>query len=150
MDRTVLCYIEHNDRYLLIHRTKKKNDINEGKYFGVGGHIEEGETPEDALIREVKEEAGLALLSFKKHGIVYFEADGYKEEMHLFTSKDFSGELIECDEGDLLWVDIEEVTTLPCWEGDKIFLNYIANDEPYFELELVYNKDKLVSATRLK
>ena len=128
----------------MLYRNKKEKDINKNKYIGVGGHVEKGETPDQALIREVKEETGLDLLSFIKRGLVYFVLNGYEEEMYIYTSLDFKGELIECNEGDLLWVDKDKVMSLPIWEGDKYFLKYLLEEDKYFVMRLIYEDDKLI------
>ena len=143
MDKTVLCYIEQDNKYLLIYRNKKKNDLNEGKYLGIGGHIEPGESKEEAVVREVKEETGLTLLSFKYRGLVHFKDDDYQENMYLFTSHEFEGTLKECDEGELHWIDKDKVLDLPCWEGDKYFLSELIKDNPPFEMSLIYKNKKL-------
>ncbi len=150
MEKTTLIYLEKNNQYLMLHRNKKENDLNEGFWIGVGGHVESGETPDQTIVREVKEETGLDLLSFKKRGLIYFKNDDFEEEMYLYTSSDFKGDLISCNEGDLHWVDISKVMELPIWEGDKIFLKYLVDNEPYFELELIYKKKKLVTWNRVK
>lgn len=151
MDKTVLCYIKKDDSYLLLYRNKKENDMNEGKYLGIGGHIEEGETKEEALIREVKEETGLDVLSYRFRGTLLFINDDYEEIMYLYTCDDFKGELIECDEGDLSFVKFDKMMTLPMWEGDKAFLPYLINDSlDYFELTLRYKHKELISVTRTK
>ena len=144
MKQTVLVYIEENNKYLMLYRNKKEKDINKNKYIGVGGHVEKGGTPDQALIREVKEETGLDLLSFNKRGLVYFVLNGYEEEMYIYTSLDFKGELIECNEGELSWIDKDNVISLPIWEGDKYFLKHLLEDEKYFEMRLVYENDKLI------
>ena len=144
MDKTVMIYLEKDNQYLMLYRNKKKKDINKNKYIGVGGHVEKGETPDQALIREVKEETGLDLLSFNKRGLVYFVLNGYEEEMYIYTSLDFKGELIECNEGDLLWVDKDKVMSLPIWEGDKYFLKYLLEEDKYFVMRLIYEDDKLI------
>lgn len=144
MDKTVMIYLEKDNQYLMLYRNKKKKDINKNKYIGVGGHVEKGETPDQALIREVKEETGLDLLSFIKRGLVYFVLNGYEEEMYIYTSLDFKGELIECNEGDLLWVDKDKVMSLPIWEGDKYFLKYLLEEDKYFVMRLIYEDDKLI------
>lgn len=106
MTTTTLCYIENEGKYLMLHRVKKKNDINEGKWIGVGGHAEGQEAPEECLVREVKEETGLILTSYRFRGVVTFISDACEAElMCVFTADGYTGELIECDEGDLCWVD---------------------------------------------
>lgn len=144
MNQTVMIYLEKENQYLMLYRNKKEKDINKNKYIGVGGHVEKGETPDQALIREVKEETGLDLLSFIKRGLVYFVLNGYEEEMYIYTSLDFKGELIECNEGDLLWVDKDKVMSLPIWEGDKYFLKYLLEEDKYFVMRLIYEDDKLI------
>lgn len=145
---TTLCYIQKNDSYLMLHRVTKKNDINKDKWIGVGGHFEKGESPEDCLLREVKEETGLTLDSFDFRGIVTFVYnDEPAEYMHLFTSKNFSGTLIDCDEGKLEWVSFEKINSLELWEGDKIFLTLLQKNSPFFSLKLVYNQGKLQNFT---
>lgn len=150
MVETVLAYLKKDHQYLLLYRNKKANDINEGKWIGVGGHIEKGETPEDALIREIKEETNLDVLNYQKRGLVYFINNDFSEVMHLYIVDSFKGELKDCDEGELRYVDIDEMKELPMWEGDKIFLQYLLDNSPYFELELVYDGDKLISSRKLK
>ena len=144
MNQTVMIYLEKENQYLMLYRNKKEKYINKNKYIGVGGHVEKGETPDQALIREVKEETGLDLLSFNKRGLVYFVLNGYEEEMYIYTSLDFKGELIECNEGDLLWVDKDKVMSLPIWEGDKYFLKYLLEEDKYFVMRLIYEDDKLI------
>ncbi len=146
MRMTTLCYIEKDNQYLMLHRTKKQKDINKGKWIGVGGHAEEGEGPEECLLREVKEETGLTLTSYQFRGIVTFVSDQCEPElMCLFSADGFDGELIECDEGDLHWVDKKIVPTLPTWEGDAIFLKLFLEDERrFFSLRLVYEGEKLI------
>lgn len=144
MDKTVMIYLEKDNKYLMLYRNKKKKDINKNKYIGVGGHVEKGETPDEAIVREVKEETGLDLLSFIKRGLVYFVLNGYEEEMYIYTSLDFKGELIECNEGELSWIDKGKVMSLPIWEGDKYFLKHLLEDEKYFEMRLIYEDDKLI------
>lgn len=126
MKITTLCYIEHDGQYLMLHRIKKENDINEGKWIGVGGHAENGESPEECLLREVKEETGLTLTSYRFRALITFISDKQEPElMCLFTADEFSGKLITCNEGDLKWVDKTIVPTLPTWEGDAIFLKLL-------------------------
>ena len=142
---TTLCYIEKNSSYLMLHRVTKKNDINHDKWIGVGGHFEFEESPEDCLLREVKEETGLTLKNFKFRGIVTFVSDDDEAEyMCLYTSDDFEGNLIECDEGKLEWVPLEKIESLELWEGDKIFLRLLHTDAPFFSLKLVYKNGNLV------
>ncbi|MCR5546290.1 MAG: 8-oxo-dGTP diphosphatase [Lachnospiraceae bacterium] len=146
MKNVTLCYIKNNDKYLMLHRTKKKDDPNEGKWIGVGGHIEEGETPEECVLREVKEETGLNLTSVKLCGLIVFVSDTYETEyMFLFTADAFTGELIkDCNEGDLAWVEKENVMSLPMWEGDREFLPLIMEDDTeFFTMKLVYEGEKL-------
>lgn len=144
MKQTVMIYLEKNDKFLMLHRTKKEKDINKNKYIGVGGHVEENETPNQAVVREVKEETGLDLISFTKSGIVYFILNGYKEEMHIYLSNDFKGEIIECNEGDLYWVNKKDIYSLELWEGDRYFLNKILNGEKDYIISLYYQDDKLI------
>lgn len=147
MKNTTLCYIEKDDSYLMLHRTKKKNDENGGKFIGIGGHIEEKESPEDCILREAKEETGLTLLSLQYRGIITFVSDIYEtQHMHLFYSSSFCGNLKECDEGELVWVKKEKLYSLPMWEGDKIFLDLLEENRPFFSLKLVYEGDRLICA----
>ncbi len=148
MRNTTLCYI-HNDRgqTLLLHRVKKENDMNKDKWIGVGGRFEDKESPEDCLIREVLEETGLTLTDYRYRGVVTFVSDRWETEyMHLFTADGFTGTIKECDEGTLEWVDNATVPTLPTWEGDRIFLNLIAEDAPFFSLKLCYTGETLSAA----
>ncbi len=145
MKVTTLCYIERDDQYLMLHRVKKKNDINHDKWIGVGGHLEEGESPEECLLREVKEETGLTLTDWRFRGIVTFVCDGGETDyMCLYTSDSFEGELIDCDEGILEWVRKDRIGQLPIWEGDKVFFSLISQGAPFFSLKLRYQKDELV------
>ena len=146
---TTLCYIEKDECYLMLHRVKKQNDINKDKWIGVGCHFEFGESPEDCLLREVKEETGLVLNSYKFRGIVTFVSreDGKEdvcEYMCLYTSDDFSGDLIDCDEGKLEWVKKSEFKKLNFWEGDYVFLDLIEKNSPFFSLKLVYKNGRLI------
>lgn len=144
---TTLCYIEKDNKYLLLHRIKKENDINKDKWIGVGGHFEQDETPEECLLREVKEETGLTLHTWKLRGIITFMSDGYQTEyMFLYTADCFSGELSECSEGVLEWVDKSEVYRRSVWEGDKIFLKLLETTTEFFSLKLRYEGDQLVEA----
>lgn len=145
---STLCYMEKDGKYLMLHRTVKKNDVNKDKWIGVGGHFEADESPEECVLREVKEETGYTLTSYKYRGIVTFvSGNGVTEYMSLFTADGFEGEPILCDEGELEWVDKNEIEKLNIWEGDKIFLRLLAEEHPFFSLKLVYDgHDKLVSA----
>ncbi|HNX16535.1 MAG TPA: 8-oxo-dGTP diphosphatase [Bacilli bacterium] len=145
MVETVLCYLERDDHFLLLLRNKRKNDINHGKWIGVGGHIEKGETPEEAIKREVKEETNLDLLNYQKRGVILFKNEDKIEKMHVYSSKDFAGELSDCDEGELKWIKKEEIVNLSLWEGDRIFLPLLINGDPFFSFELNYCQDRLVS-----
>lgn len=147
MKNTTLCYVEQDGKYLMLLRNKKKQDENAGKWIGVGGKFEEGESPQDCLLREVQEETGLRLTQYRFRGIVTFVSDRYETEyMHLFTAHGFEGERIPCDEGELRWVEKDEVLSLPLWEGDREFLRLLREDAPFFSLKLVYQGDKLVSS----
>lgn len=145
---STLCYIEHDGKYLMLHRTVKKNDVNKDKWIGVGGHFEADESPDECLLREVKEETGYTLTSYRFRGIVTFiSGGGVTEYMSLFTADGFEGEPIPCDEGELEWVDIDKIETLNLWEGDKIFLRLLREDADFFSLKLVYDGgDQLVTA----
>ncbi|HIU76116.1 MAG TPA: NUDIX domain-containing protein [Candidatus Pelethocola excrementipullorum] len=145
---STLCYIEKDGKYLMLHRTVKKNDVNKDKWIGVGGHFEADESPEECLVREVKEETGLTLTSYQYRGIVTFvSGDGVTEYMSLYTADGFTGEQIPCDEGQLEWVEKKEVLNLNIWEGDKIFFRLIQEDIPFFSLKLVYDgANKLIRA----
>ena len=147
MRNTTLCYLERGDEVLMLHRIKKAVDENAGKWIGVGGGFEEGESPEDCLLREVYEETGLQLTSWRFRGIVTFVSDAWGTEyMHLFTADGFSGELHACEEDVLAWKKREEILSLPLWEGDKVFLRLLAEEHPFFSLKLRYRGDVLVEA----
>lgn len=143
---TTVCYIEKDGKYLMLHRTKKKNDINKGKWIGIGGKFEDRESPEECIIREVKEETGLVLKSYKLRGVItYIFETGDTEYMYLFTSDSFEGELTECNEGELEWINKNEIMNLSLWEGDKIFLEKLKKDDNFFTIKMEYNGDKLVA-----
>lgn len=139
---TTLCYIEDRNRYLMMHRVKKEQDINKDKYIGVGGHFEYGESPDECLMREVMEETGLTLTSYKARGIVTFiYGEDMCEYMHLYTADGYEGDITDCDEGELVWIDKDKVFDLNIWEGDRIFFRLLNEDRPYFSLKLVYSED---------
>lgn len=142
---TTLCYIEQDQKYLMMHRVKKAHDVNHDKWIGVGGHFEADETPEECLLREVKEETGLTLENYRLRGVITFLCDHWQTEyMFLFTADQFSGELTDCDEGTLEWIRKEDVYKLPIWEGDKIFFRLLEEQEGFFSLKLRYIGDELV------
>lgn len=148
MKNTTLCYIE-NERgdYLMLHRVKKENDCNRDKWIGVGGKFEDGESPEECVLRETLEETGLTLTDWRYRGIVTFVSDWWETEyMHLFTATGWTGRLHECDEGVLEWVSREQFRGLPQWEGDRIFLRLIEEDAPFFSLKLRYEGEHLAYA----
>ncbi len=144
---TTLVYLEREGKYLMLHRTKKKNDVNRDKWIGVGGKLETGESPEDCMRREVLEETGLSVRSFRFRGIVTFVSDRDPDEyMFLYTVSDWSGELGSCDEGELAWIECDRLYALTIWEGDRIFLRLLIEDRPFFSLKLRYASDRLVEA----
>lgn len=147
MKNSSLCYIEKDGNYLMLHRIKKENDINRDKWIGIGGKFEDKESPEDCVLREVKEETGLTLTEYKYRGIVTFVSNIYETEyMHLFTALGFTGNISDCDEGVLEWIDKKALYDLTLWEGDKIFLDLISKDIPFFSLKLEYENDDLMCA----
>ncbi|MBQ8309932.1 MAG: 8-oxo-dGTP diphosphatase [Clostridia bacterium] len=147
MKMTTLCYPERDGKYLMLHRTKKLNDENRDKWIGVGGKFEDRESPEDCMKREVLEETGLCVTAFRYRGIVTFVSDEYPTEyMHLFTCSDWTGEEKECDEGELAWIEKARLLSLPMWEGDRIFLELLDTDAPFFSLKLVYRGEHLCEA----
>lgn len=145
---STLCYIEKDDCYLMLHRLSKKNDINKDKWIGVGGHFQRNESPEDCLFREVKEETGLTLTSYRFRGIVTFITTGLDEAeyMHLYTADDFEGDLIDCNEGVLEWVPKHKIYDLNLWEGDIIFHKLLDENAPFFSLKLCYQGNTLIEA----
>mgnify|MGYP000845215764 FL=1 len=144
---TTLCYLEKDDSYLMLHRVKKKNDVNQDKWIGVGGHALAYESPEDCLLREVKEETGLTLTSYRFRGIVTFALkDVETQYMCLYTADGYTGEMISCNEGVLEWIKKEDLLKLNLWEGDKIFLKLLQENAPFFSLKLVYKGDELTEA----
>ena len=151
MRNTTLCYIQRvragKKEFLMLHRVKKANDLNHDKWIGIGGKFEDKESPEECVLREAREETGLTLTDWRYRGLVTFVSDRWETEyMHLFTADGFTGELIECDEGDLEWIARDDLLALPQWEGDKIFLDLLEREAPFFSLKLQYEGDKLVLA----
>lgn len=148
MVNTTLCYIENETSYLMLHRVKKINDLNQDKWIGVGGKLEAEESPEDCLLREVYEETGLTLTEYRYRGIVTFISKQWGTEyMHLFTATKYEGEIKECNEGNLEWVEKSKIPSLNLWEGDKIFFRLLEEDNGFFSLKLCYDGDCLVSHT---
>ena len=147
MINSTLCYLERGDAYLMLHRVKKKGDLNHDKWIGVGGKFEDGESPEDCILRETWEETGLTLTDYRYRGLVTFVSDEAPTEyMHLFDSEDFSGEIKECDEGDLEWIHRGRLLELTLWEGDRVFLRLLETDCPFFSLKLRYEGEHLAEA----
>ena len=159
MQNTTLCYLEKDGRMLMLHRVKEKNDVNAGKFLGVGGHFEEGESPYDCAIREIFEETGLVVTALSYRGVVTFVSDTFEcEQMHLFSSDSFIGENVfpdydpdgvrdggVCDEGVLCWVDKKDLFSLPMWVGDEVFLRLMEKGDPFFSLNLVQEKLALLN-----
>ena len=148
---TTLCYIEKDNQYLMLHRIKKENDLNKDKWIGVGGKFEEGESPEECLLREVFEETGLTLTHYRYRGIVTFVSDEWGiEYMHLFTADQYTGQIkVDCDEGELVWIDKDEVDALPIWDGDRVFFDLLQRDVPFFSVKLRY-KGELLDEVKVK
>ena len=147
MKQTTLCYLERGDQYLMLHRTKKENDLNHDKWLGVGGKFEEGESPEECMLREVWEETGFTVTQWRYCGIVTFLSDQWENEfMHLFVCTEWTGDEIVCSEGDLEWIEKKRLLELTMWEGDKIFLRLIDEQVPFFSLKLTYKGDELQEA----
>lgn len=142
MTFTTLCYLIKDNKYLMLHRTKKEHDINAGKYIGVGGHVEEGESPTDCIKREIFEETGLTAGKVTARGFITFVMGDVTEHTFLYTCDDFTGEMkAECDEGELRWVDIDKVLELNLWEGDKVFLELLNTKKDFFTVKLIYDCD---------
>ncbi len=140
---STLIYIERGDEYLMLHRTKKENDLNGGKWIGVGGKLEPGETPDECAVRETFEETGLTLTSFRRAGVIHFILPKWgDEDSYLYLADGFTGELRnDCDEGELAWIPKEDVMSLRLWEGDKAFLPLLLRGETDIEMTLVYDAD---------
>ncbi len=148
MIQSTLCYIENDrDQYLMLHRVKKENDANHDKWIGIGGKFEDGESPEECVCRETLEETGLTLTEYRYRGLVTFVSDQWETEyMHLFTATGYTGTLRECDEGVLEWIGKADLMALPHWEGDRIFLDLLDRDVPFFSLKLRYEGETLRQA----
>lgn len=147
MLNTTLCYLERGDAYYMLHRIKKDHDVNRDKWVGVGGKFEEGESPEECLLREALEETGLTLTAYRYRGIVTFVSDRWPSElMHLFTASDWTGVPRPCDEGDLQWIAKGDLYALPMWAGDAIFLKLLDDNAPFFSLKLRYEGEYLAYA----
>lgn len=147
MLNTTLCYLERGEAYLMLHRVKKEHDLNRDKWIGVGGKFEEGESPEDCLLRETREETGLTLTEYRYRGLVTFVSDRWPTEyMHLFTATGWTGEPHGCDEGDLQWIAKRDLPSLPMWAGDRIFLRLLEEGAPFFSLKLRYEGERLAEA----
>ena len=147
MLQTTLCYIERQGCYLMLHRTAKDQDPNHDKWLGIGGKLEDKESPEECLLREVKEETGLELTAYRFRGIITFVSDQWPTEyMYLYTATGFRGTLTDCDEGELAWVEKERIPQLPLWAGDKVFFRLLAEERPFFSLKLEYQGECLVRA----
>lgn len=145
ISKTTLVYIQNNEKYLLMYRNKKKNDPNHGKYIGVGGHIEKGESPIACMKREVFEETGLTVEKYSYKGLVNFlNRECECERMFLYKVTSFSGQLKECDEGELVWIDKKEIQNLPMWDGDRTFLPVLDMEGGPFKTDLLYEGDNLM------
>lgn len=144
MKLCTLCYIERDGCYLMLHRVKKQQDVNAGKWIGVGGKLEYLESPDDCVVREVREETGLTLKNYRMRGIVSFFQPGWDDEMMFLYTGEAEGEMLsDCDEGILRWVPIDEVESLNLWAGDRVFLRLLRESEAFFSLKLVYSGETL-------
>ena len=144
IDKTTLGYIQKDDSFLMLFRNKKENDINKGKWVGVGGHIEANEDKDTCIIREVKEETGLDVINYQYRGELLFVSDGYYEIMYLYLINETKGELIKCDEGELKWIKKKDLLSLNMWEGDKVFLPLLIDTDQFIKLKLIYSNNKLI------
>ncbi|MEW6654976.1 MAG: 8-oxo-dGTP diphosphatase [Bacteroidota bacterium] len=141
-----LCYVMHEGRTLMLFRNKKPNDYHEGKWNGLGGKFEEGESPEECAVREVEEESGIKMITPKMKGIITFPMFDNKKDWYvfLFTAENFSGELADSNEGKLEWIPNDELVNLNLWDGDKIFIPWLFEDK-YFSAKFIYENGKYVS-----
>jgi 8-oxo-dGTP diphosphatase len=144
MQLATLCYVIDNDKTLMLHRIKKKDDMHQGKWNGLGGKFEHGETPEECVIREVKEESGLLIRDPKMHGFITFPMfDGKKDwYVFVFTARVFEGSIIESYEGKLEWIQNEKLLELNLWEGDRTFIPWLFEDK-FFSAKYVYENGEL-------
>lgn len=149
MKFTTICYIERDNKYLMLYRNKKENDLNEGKWIGVGGKFEEKESPDECLLREVEEETGLTLTEYKLRCLVTFVSDKWEtEHIYVYSATKFEGEIQECNEGVLKWIDKDKIFDLPIWEGDRIFLERMQKEKDFFTIKLEYEGNKLINYSR--
>ncbi len=143
--RTTLGYLKDGDNYLMLNRNKKSNDLNSGKWIGIGGHIEPNESVLACMKRETKEETGLEVDKAVYLGSIDFLNDKYPaERMYLYRIDKWRGEMIECDEGTLAWINKDKIMDLPLWEGDKVFLPYLENSGKPWKLSLIYEDNRLI------
>lgn len=142
---STLCYLEKDNQYLMLLRNKKKHDVNEGKWIGVGGKCEKGESPEECVIRETIEETGIKLEKLKMRGVMTFASAGWEDEyIFVFTSDEFSGTMSDCNEGELRWIDKDKIMDLNLWDGDRIFLKIMLESDDFFSIKLSYEGDEIV------
>lgn len=147
MKNTTLCYLEQDGNYLMLHRVKKKEDANAGKWIGIGGKLEENESPEECCVREFLEETGLTLTQYRYRGLITFASDCWEGEyMHLFSATQAQGTLQPCPEGELAWIPVTEVAQLPQWEGDRLFLQQLRENPAFFTMKLEYTGEQLTGA----
>lgn len=139
-----LCYIRSGGRTLMLHRNKKEGDYHRGKYNGLGGKFDAGESPDECVVREIREESGLELLDPRLRGVLTFPAfkDGEDWVVFVYTATRFDGRLGPCPEGTLEWVDDAKILDLPLWEGDKVFLPWL-DGERFFSAKFVYRDGRL-------
>lgn len=145
MKLSTLCYIERDGCYLMLHRIKKEHDVNAGKWIGVGGKLEESESPDECAVREVKEETGLSFTHPRMRGVITFVSAGWDDEIMFLYTGNAQGEIQkDCDEGMLQWIPINKVPSLNLWQGDRVFLNLLLQSQDFFSLKLSYNGDMLI------
>lgn len=142
------CYIQKDNKTLMLHRTKKEKDINKGKWIGLGGKFEHNESPEECLLREVREEAGVELTEYKLRGVITFATTNEAEDtfyIFLYTASAYNGSIKKCDEGDLAWIENDAITSLNLWEGDRFFWKWLFESKPFFSAKFLYDADKLIT-----